>query len=74
MDKAVINFKEGAHITKDNGETIKWREKEKLTSERENFNTPENGRLTNTMDGVSYIPIHLPIAPGNLTRGNLKTE
>ncbi len=57
MDKDVIYSPEMVAIMKDNGEIIKWMEKDKHTIVRINFNTLANGKLTNIMDGASYIQI-----------------
>lgn len=62
MVKASISLKKVAPIMRANGRTIKCKERVKLTSNRVNFSTPENGRLTSIMVGEFFTPI-LPQTP-----------
>jgi len=72
MDKENTSLKEVALITKDNGETIKWKEKVKLTSKKDNLNIQANGRLINIMGGVFFTLILPQIQSGFLTKESLK--
>lgn len=72
MDKENTSSKEAAHIMKDNGETIKWKVKVKLTSKKDNLNTQVNGRLINIMGGVFFTLILPQIQSGFLTKESLK--
>lgn len=74
MDKENTSLKEMALITKDNGETIKWKVKVKLTSKKDNLNTQVNGRLINIMGGVFFTLILPQIQSGFLTKESLKME
>lgn len=72
MVKANTSSKKKDLTIRDNGETIKWKEKANLTSNKANSNILVNGKPTNIMDGVLSIQILLPIPNGSHTKASLK--
>lgn len=74
MVKENISSKKEELITKVNGETIKWKAKGNLTSDKDNSNIQVNGKLTNIMVGVFSTQILPLILNGCLTKVSSKME
>lgn len=66
--------KKQALTTKANGGTTECKEKAKPSSDKDRSNIQVNGRLTNTMDGVSFSQIQNLVQNGCPMKVNSRTE